>query len=286
MIINKKQVTIFIACFFIFLNITTIQAEALSSSFNKYIYANYIEKQTIVFQKIFDSKRVSYNDFSTKSESCTALILNPSEHLYGSGHCIKIISKLIRRGYNIEYLSNDDVDLSYIEKNLSADIVYINTHAGYWDLDGDDIKESVVIATGEHWTNETPTKYQFEYENNMIVEGVVGDERFIVFTPALIDYFYSPGDFPNSLIYMATCFASYDDSMARVFLDKGVSAYIGWSQNTAFWTNSITSVLAFRFFVNGFNVKLVCRLIRSGGFINFFLQSKLTYYGDRNHQIQ
>ena len=161
----------------------------------------------------------------------------------------------------------------------------MNTHAGYWDLDGDNVSETVVISTGERWTNETPEKYKFEYENQMIVEGKVGDKSFVTFTPALIEYYYNTGDFPNSLIFMATCFASYDNSMAQVFLDKGVSAYIGWNQNTVFWTNSITSIRAFRLFSYGFSVKQVCNIIRSGGLINFFLQSKLTYYGDGDYRI-
>ena len=152
-------------------------------------------------------------------------------------------------------------------------------------MDGDNISDTVVISTGELWTDETPQKYQFEYENQMIVEGHVSDKNFVAFTPALIEYYYNPRDFPNSLIYMATCFASYDDSMAQVFLDKGASAYLGWNQNTVFWTNSITSVRSFRLFSYGFTVKQVCKLIGSGGIINLFLQSKLTYYGNGNYRI-
>ena len=215
----------------------------------------------------------------------TATLLNPAESYYGYRYCKRIINRLLTKGYNIIYQANEAVNLRYIEQNLSADILYMNTHAGYWDIDGDQHPDAVVIGTGEHWTNETPQHYQFEYENQMIVQGMVGENSYIAFTPALIDYFYSPGDFPNSLIYMATCHATYDDSMANSFLNAGASVYLGWTQNTVFWTNSITSVLSFRLFIHGFTVKQVCRLIRSGGFYNFILQSKLTYYGDGNHRI-
>jgi hypothetical protein len=285
MIFKKKQVAIFIIFLFIILNISSIQAETFTPLSYKNESVEILEKQTNINQEILDSMKISCNDFSTSSQNLTALVLNPSEHIYGNKHCLKIINNLLTSGYNIEYLSNDAVDLPYIKTNLSAEIIYINTHAGYWDLDGDNISDIVVISTGEYWTNETPINYQFEYENQMIVEGIVGNESFVAFTPALINYYYNPGDFPNSLIYMATCYASYDDSMAEVFLDKGASAYMGWSKNTAFWTNSITSVLAMRFLTNGFTVKQVCNLIRSGGFINFLLQSKLIYYGYGNHRI-
>ena len=285
MIFKKRQITILIVGLLIFLNITSIQAENVTPLIHANESVQDLEKHTNYHQDLFDPIKMSYTDFSISSEGYTALFLNPSEYLYGNQHCLKIINKLIKRGYNIIYLSNEDVDLSYIKSNLTAEIVYMNTHAGYWDIDGDNLPDTVVISTGEHWTNETPQKYQFEYENHMIVEGLVGDQYFIAFTPALIEYYYSPGDLPNSLIYMATCFAAYDNSMAQVFLDKGASAYVGWNQNTVFWTNSITSVRAFRLFTYGFTVKQVCKLIRSGGLINFFLQSKLIYYGDGNYKI-
>ena len=164
----------------------------------------------------------------------TALILNPSEYLYGNRHCKKIINKLLSKGYNIAYVANEDVDLPYIKYNLGTEIVYINTHAGYWDIDGDSQSDAVVIATGEYWTNDTKEIYKFEYENKMIVEGMVGDKSFIAFTPILIEHFYEPGDFPDSLVYMATCHATYDTSMANAFLNLGASAYMGWTRNTVF----------------------------------------------------
>ena len=285
MTFKKKQITIIIIFLLGLINITSIQAEKVPPIIHINEIVQDLEKRTKYDQEISDSIKISYTDFSTCSEGYNALILNPSEYLYGNQHCQKIINKLIKRGYNIVYLSNEDVDLSYIKSNLSAEIVYMNTHAGYWDIDGDNVSDTVVISTGEHWTNETHIKYKFEYENQMIVEGRVGDQNFIAFTPALIEYYYSPGDFPNSLIFMATCYAAYDNSMGKVFLDNGASAYIGWNQNTIFWTNSITSVRAFRLLSYGFTVKQVCKLIRSGGLINFFLQSKLTYYGDGNLKI-
>jgi hypothetical protein len=250
MVFKKKQIAIFIICLFFLLNISPIHAE----NFQTLVPINNSVKNFNMLindsSKLSDAHNISYNFFSANSEGKTALVLNPSENMYGNLHCRKIINKLLKRDYNIVYLSDEAVDLSFIKSNLSEEIVYMNTHAGYW-----------------------------------VVEGKVGDRSFVTFTPALIEYYYNPGDFPNSLIFMATCFATYDNSMAEVFLDKGVSAYIGWNQNTVFWTNSITSIRAFRLFSYGFSVKQVCNIIRSGGLINFFLQSKLTYFGDGTHRI-
>lgn len=215
----------------------------------------------------------------------SALLLNPSEYLYGNRHCRKMINTLLNNGYNIEYFSNEDVDISFLRYNLTSDIVYMNTHAGYWDVNGDKKSGSIVIATGEYWTNETELMYPFEYNHKLIVKGMVGTQSFVCFTPAFIDYYYDPYDMPDSLIYMATCHAGYDESMATAFLDSGARTYIGWTQDTFFWINSRTSVQSFRLFSLGFTAKQVCTLIGYGGFFNFVFKSKLTYYGDKEYTI-
>ncbi|UCD12926.1 MAG: hypothetical protein JSW60_04995 [Thermoplasmatales archaeon] len=235
-------------------------------------------------ETIYDSPDV-LSTYSSENTSRTALILNPSEYLYGNHHCKKIINTLLDKGYNIVYLANENVDLPFVRDNLNAEIIYMNTHAGYWDIDGDHQGDFVVIGTGEHWTNETEQIYQFEYENQMIVEGVVGNQSFVAFTPTFIEYYYESNDLPDSLVYMATCHATYDDSMANAFLDSGASTYMGWTRNTVFWTNSFTSVLAFRLFARGFTVKQVCQIIRYGGIYNLLLRSKLVYYGDGRARI-
>jgi hypothetical protein len=205
--------------------------------------------------------------------------------MYGHYQCQQIITTLLRQDYSIEYLANQAVDVSYIRHNLSADILYINTHAGYFDVDGDQQADAVVIATGELWTNETEQKYAYEYQNQLIVKGMVGDQGIVAFTPGFIEYYYTQDEFSDSLIFMATCYALYDTSMAQKFLDAGASVYMGWSQNTVFWTNSKTSVQTFRFLALGLTVHQVCRLIRSGGFYNWLFHSKLVYFGDGAHRI-
>ncbi len=236
-------------------------------------------------EAFYPSSPIFSNYSSDNTKGKTALLLNPSEYLYGNRHCKKIINRLLFKGYNIAYVSDEDVDLPYIRYNFTADIVYMNTHAGYWDINGDQQGDAVVIGTGEYWTDETQNIYQFEYENQMIVKGMVGDKSFVCFTPAFIQYYYDPGDLPNSLIYMATCHATYDDSMANAFLESGAGVYIGWTQNTVFFTNSKTSVTAFRLFSLGLNVHHICGLIRYGGFYNFLFRSKLTYFGDGDYKL-
>ena len=217
--------------------------------------------------------------------SNTAVILNPAESMYGPYQCQRIIATLLKQDYSIEYLANQAVDVSFIKNNLSAAIIYMNTHAGYFDLDGDQVADAVVIATGELWTNETEQKYAYEYQNHLIVKGMVGDQGVVAFTPAFIEQYYTQKQLPDSLVFMATCYALYDASMAQTFLDAGAAVYMGWSQNTVFWTNSKTSVQAFRLLSYGLTVQQVCNLIRSGGFYNWLFHSKIIYVGDGTYQI-
>lgn len=215
----------------------------------------------------------------------SAVLLNPDEYVYGHHQCQQIIATLLRYDYHIDYLANDAVSLPYLRSNLSTDVVYMNTHAGFFDTDGDHQADAVVIATGEPWTNDTENTYSFEYQHHMIVQGMIGQNSIIAFTPAFIEYYYPNGTLPDSLIYMATCFATYDDSMASAFLDAGADAFVGWTQNTFFWINSRTSVQSFCLFADGWTVDQVCARIRFGGLANRLFHTNLIYYGDGQHQI-
>ena len=235
-----------------------------------------------------------YNIFSTyyycagnnfSSEPKEALILNPFEYVYGNWYCRVIAKDLQLMGYDVLYRADNRVDLNLIRYNLSAEVLYLNTHAGCWDVDGDGSPDEVVIGIGEVWDNETDEKYSFEYRNKMIVKARIGDKYVIAFTPYLIDYYYRENRFPGSLIYIAACYVAYDSSMANSFLQAGARAYMGWSRETVFWTNSVTSVVAFKLLCKGFTVKTVCSLIGYGVLLHVLLGSKLMYYGDGNLKI-
>ena len=42
------------------------------------------------------------------------------------------------------YLANKVVDSSYVRHGLSADVIYMNAHAAYFDVDGDHQTDTVV----------------------------------------------------------------------------------------------------------------------------------------------
>jgi len=280
--------------------------EALTTWYNQHPYIDYaslietsitvrfIDGSSIVLlDTLSEKKGLSKTILPVSFQKCflfgtdkTAVILNPAESMYGHFQCQRIISLLMNHDYSIDYVANQAVDLNYVKNNLSADIIYMNTHAGYFDVDGDSQADAVVIATGEVWTNETELKYAYEVQNHLIVKGMVGDLAFVAFTPAFIEEYYTEKRFPDSLVFMATCYALSDTSMAQEFLDAGARVYMGWSQNTVFWTNSRTSVHAFRFLSYGLDVQQVCWLIRSGGFYNWLFRSALMFVGDGTFRLR
>ncbi|MBU0497845.1 MAG: hypothetical protein KKC68_04850 [Candidatus Thermoplasmatota archaeon] len=210
----------------------------------------------------------------------TALVLHPFRDVYGSRQC-RIITRILKtHGYNPRYMVNDAVDLRFIEQNLSAEIIYMNTHAGYWDINRTLGLETVVIATGEEWTNDTPSTYAFEYSHHFIVEGMIGKRSVIAFTPELIEYYYNESAFNNSLVFMATCDALHDASMASIFISKGAAVYMGWTRDTIFWTNNLASIWVFRLLSLGLSIEQICQIIGSGGVYNTLFRSTLSFMGD------
>ena len=57
---------------------------------------------------------------SIQSSEKTALILNPTEYIYGNRHCEKIVNTLERIGYTVIYKANEEIDLNYVRNMIVA----------------------------------------------------------------------------------------------------------------------------------------------------------------------
>jgi hypothetical protein len=69
---------------------------------------------------------------------------NTADYMSGPRHYKNIIITLFRHKYSILYLANKAVDLSYVRNGLSVDIIYMITHAGYFEVDGDHQEDTMV----------------------------------------------------------------------------------------------------------------------------------------------
>ena len=84
-------------------------------------------------------------------------------------------------------------------------------------------QSQVIIYTNQQLTKQNIAKYEADLMARRLAVGA--DNRLIIL-PAYIDYYN--GNFPNSLIYIATCRSTYNNTMAASFLGKGAGAYFGF----------------------------------------------------------
>ncbi len=165
-------------------------------------------------------------------DSKKALILDPFDWEGGTFHNPDLMNTiegyLQSAGYSYTYLSNEQVTLSVIENDLANyGVIYNRGHGG---TSG----RTVIISTGERWTDTTTTQYADEYNNGEIVEVSIQDlngnwHYFIAYTPKLIQNHYT--NLPNSLVYMESCESMKFSSMGDAYVAAGAGAYMGWDKS-------------------------------------------------------
>jgi len=205
-----------------------------------------------------------------------ALILDPFDWEGGVFHNPDLINTiegyLQHAGYNCIYLKNNQVTLSVIEHNLSNyGVIYNRGHGG---TSG----KTVIISTGEHWTDSTPIKYSTEYNNREIVEvmisGPTGWEYFIAYTPKLIQNHYN--NLPNSLVYMESCESMKSSTMGDAYVGAGAGVYMGWDKSVTVVYGDDSADTSFNMFCQGKSVDDIANAIGSDPSTH----ANLKYVGD------
>ena len=232
-----------------------------------------------------DIDMVNFDTIPGTSKS--AVILDGYNWQLGGGPVSTVESYLEGIGYEATVYRDEEVDISCIENELDGNgVIYNRGHGGFFDQDGDEVGDTVVLAIGEHWTDNTPELYPEEYENGWILRGGINDggetKYFVAFTPGLIKNIYGSGDFLGTFIYAESCLGTANDSMANAFLDNGAKVYIGWDKSVLVNTGDKSASKAFKLLcVEGYTAKEVCDEIGYGDFTNQILTgSKQTFFGD------
>lgn len=222
------------------------------------------------------------------SNNRTAVVLSPFEFREPLNPCNEIVYRLENSGYNVVYKKNREVTLSFVENNLSANIIFYVGHGGYIDVDDDGKSDGLFIATCEQWTENTEEKYAYEHNNELIAKMKVGGP-VIGFNAELITSFYEEDSFPeDSLVYMAACESASDKGMANAFISVGAEAYIGWENSPFLWIDNRASRMAFYLLSHGRTVEETCKIIGYGGLLNLLplvAPAKLKWYGNGDLRI-
>jgi len=127
-------------------------------------------------------------------------------------------------GFNVTVVSGDNLTIDCYRDILSRgyDVLIFRIHGGFYAEGGE-----VLVGL---FSNEVfdPNKYVDEQSRGFVAIGrpYVNPEKevFAITT----DFVRTYGNFRNSIVMVFSCYSMVSDSMARAFVDRGASIYIGW----------------------------------------------------------
>lgn len=117
-------------------------------------------------------------------------------------------------------------------KNLDQyGLIVVSSHGDNWygGLSGDSMcaegltQSQVIIYTSQKLTSENLAQYEADLMARRLA---VGADSNLVILPSYISHYNN--NFPSSLVYIATCRSSYNNSLASAFLGDGAKAYYGF----------------------------------------------------------
>jgi hypothetical protein len=152
-------------------------------------------------------------------------------------------------GLQVDNIRGEQVTLN-LYGNLPTQgykVIIFRAHSGLLQLTEDETGPTYLF-TGEPYTI---TKNVWEQLEDSISPGRVTSESSPVFaiSPEFVERDMK-SDFGNTVIIMMGCATTYKSDMAEAFIDKGASAYIGWSASvTLGHVDEATTVLLNNLFV-------------------------------------
>lgn len=136
-------------------------------------------------------------------------------------------------GFNVTYY-NQTIDVNFYRSLAKSDygIIILRAHTAKREDNS-----TIDIFTSEQFVN---GKYQYELENGLVTKGAFlydqilnrPERFFFAITSKFIDDL--EGRFPKSIVIAMGCWSlspkpGLDDKLPKSFIDKGASAYIGWT---------------------------------------------------------
>ncbi|MBU0976723.1 MAG: hypothetical protein ABIE03_01935 [Patescibacteria group bacterium] len=170
-----------------------------------------------------------------KVESTKAIYLGPYKDDFGAyddynGAWKKIKESTCPECETVEKM-NYDVTVDDFKNLDQYGLIVISSHGDNWygGMWGDNIcseglqQSQVVILTNQKLTTENMKTYEADLMARRLAVHANGN---LVVLPSFITHYNS--NFPNSVVYVATCRSSYNNTMASAFLGSGADAYYGF----------------------------------------------------------
>lgn len=173
------------------------------------------------------------NTLASESHELKAAIIDQLAAYYPNQAFIDEATEILEEnGFKVDVWSGKNVTASLYRElpQYGYKLILFRAHLGIAHLVGE--SEVISLKTTSLFTDEnySTTRYVTAQLSGSIMEGQMSEDIPTVF--AVNPQFITDnmkGEFDNTAILMMGCASYYIDDMAKAFIQKGASAYLGWN---------------------------------------------------------
>jgi hypothetical protein len=180
---------------------------------------------------------------ATQVENKKAIVLGAFNSDFGTTDDAPEIRRILRDSkcptFEVKYLLDGNVTVNVIKTLNKYGVVAITTHGdtyykgllSWWkeEWGWNSWFGQVVFLTGETVTNANRLAYEKDLKKGRLAISGSGASSHYAILPSFIRY-YGNNKYSNSLIYLGSCRATYNNSMANAFLSNGAKTFLGYSE--------------------------------------------------------
>jgi len=154
---------------------------------------------------------------------------------------------LEKAGYRVDVFNESSVTVKFYGDLASKGYGFIILRVHSAPMDGGEIPGAALF------TSEKVNSFGYAVEQFAgwvkIARPLTNDERFYAVTPDYIEE-RMEGKFENTVIILMSCFGLSDETLAKIFIGKGASSFIGWTERVTTWHMDQATLLILRKVVN------------------------------------
>lgn len=141
----------------------------------------------------------------------------------------EVVNLLKGGGYRVEVYNSSSLTVEFYEglPSMGYELILMRVHSAPMDNGS---KPGAAMFTCER----PPGRYMTEMFLGWvkIARTLTRGERFYAVTPAFIEESME-GDFDHTVIFLMSCYGFVDDTLAKIFIEKGASTFVGWTEKVA-----------------------------------------------------
>ncbi len=193
-----------------------------------YIFLSLLIILLIISFLLLFSRNTLEEKETTGSHEFNAVIIDQLSYSYPNKKFIKEVEEILNgSGFNVYVFDGKDVNVDLYKKlpSLNYQIIIFRAHSGTGRV-GDIPFQHTFIFTNENYSYLKYTKEQLRGE--ILPLKVDSEDNGFFGIGAKFVSNLMEGDFKSSVIIMMGCSGLLKEDLARAFIDKGASLYVGW----------------------------------------------------------